>query len=297
MRVIIIGSTGFIGEHLSNYYKEIGYGVWEADILPVVSGKKEYFRIDPANPNFDTVFSKTKFDLCVNCSGAASVPGSIADPFRDYHLNTFNVFKMLESIKKFQDRCRYINLSSAAVYGNPQFLPVREDFDTNPLSPYGFHKFQAELICKEFTELFGIPTCSLRIFSVYGPGLKRQIFWDLFKKVEKGVPFSLYGTGNESRDFIYISDLARAIDLVVKYSDFNADVLNVANGEEILIKDAVSTFIKLFRSNVTYSFSGESRKGDPVNWKADINRLKSMGYNSLVNLETGLQLYIEWITK
>ncbi len=214
----------------------------------------------------------------------------------DYYLNTVNVFKILDSIRRIQPTCRFINLSSAAVYGNPQYLPIKEDFDPKPLSPYGFHKFQAEQICKEFWTLFGIKTCSVRIFSVYGPGLRKQIFWDLYKKINTGLPFTLFGTGNESRDFIYVLDVVRAIELVSKCSTFKADVINIANGEEILIKDAVSIFLRFFKSDIPYSFSGDSRKGDPINWKADISRLISFGYKPSVNLETGLLNFHNWIS-
>lgn len=295
MKVIIIGSKGFIGRYLQNYYIEKGYEVWGADVNSDYVNKQKYFLIDASNSDFSSVFQPLEFDICINCSGAADVSESIKNPLRDYYLNTVNVFKILEAIRKYQPVCKFINLSSAAVYGNPKQLPVIENSVPDPLSPYGIHKLQAEQICKEFHDFYQISTCSIRIFSVYGPGLEKQLFWDLYKKVKTGVTFNLYGTGNESRDFIYILDLVKAIDLVSEFSSFNADVINIASGREILIKDAVSVFCSFFNQDIRYFFSGEARGGDPVNWLADISKLYSFGFEPSFDIESGLRKYYEWV--
>ncbi len=294
MKILVIGSKGFIGQHLCHYYQEQGQEVWGADVVVDYVNTASYFLIDASNSDFSSVFEQQEFDLCVNCSGAANVPESIKNPMRDYFLNTVNVFSILEAIRKYQPSCSFINLSSAAVYGNPERLPISESDATHPLSPYGIHKLQAEQICREFSEYHQLRTCSLRIFSAYGTGLKKQLFWDLFQKAIKGDSFSLYGTGMESRDYIHVYDLVRAIDLIAEHSDFNADLINVANGEEVLIKDAVASFFSNFKQAVPYSFSGESRKGDPVNWKADISKLKSYGYKARVEMSGGLEEYYNY---
>ncbi len=294
MKIVVIGSKGFIGQHLYHYYREEGHEVWGADVVVDYVNTESYFLIDASSSNFNSMFQQQEFDLCVNCSGAASVPESLKNPLRDYLLNTVNVFKILESIRNYQPHCAYINLSSAAVYGNPEGLPIREADLTRPMSPYGIHKLQSEQICREFFEFHKLRTCSLRIFSVYGNGLKKQLFWDLFQKALKGEPFSLYGTGMESRDYIHVYDLVRAIDLIARHSDFKSGVINVANGEEVLIRDAAATFFSNFKKPVSYSFSGDSRKGDPVNWKADIAKLRSFGYQSSVDMARGLKEYYEY---
>lgn len=291
MKVVIIGSEGFIGKHLHTYMLDQGHEVWGADVVTRYVDPENYFLMDSSNSDFSEVFRHTQYDLCVNCSGAASVPESLKNPIRDYYLNAVNVFKLLESIRSEQSHCRFINLSSAAVYGNPEQLPVSESAVPNPLSPYGLHKLHSEQICREFYEFHQIPTCSLRIFSVYGPGLQKQLFWDLLKKANSGKEITLFGTGRESRDFIYISDLVRVIDLVYQRSDFQADVINVANGEEVFIEDSVSLFFGLFEQEISYTFSGDSRKGDPVNWKADISKLKGFGYKASVDMPGGLEAF------
>lgn len=296
MKIIIIGSKGFIGHNLLNYFSGRGHELWGADVVTDYVKPDQYFLIDVSNSDFSSVFTQVNYDLCINCSGAASVPDSIINPVRDYYLNTVNVFKILEAINRFQPNCRFINLSSAAVYGNPQYLPVKESASPNPLSPYGIHKLHSEQICKEFYDFFNIKTCSLRIFSVYGNGLQKQLFWDLHKKFKAAIPFTLHGTGNESRDFIHVLDLAKAIELVSEFSSFNADVINVANGQEIRIYDIVATFFSFYKSEISYTFSGEIRDGDPTNWLADISRLISFGYQPSVYINDGLKKYYDWIT-
>lgn len=296
MKAIIIGSKGFIGHHLFNHFCRKGYEVWGADVLSDPINNEQYFLIDSLLSDYDPAFRHIKYDICINCSGAASVPESMQNPLKDYNLNAVNVFKILYAIHKYQPDCRFLNLSSAAVYGNPKSLPIKESSVPDPLSPYGFHKLQSEQICREFYEFFRIQTCSIRIFSVYGTGLKKQIFWDLYNKAKGGIPFTLYGKGDESRDFISVHDLVKAIELIAEFSDFKSDIINVANGVEIPIKDAVSIFFNFFDQNIEYSFSGETREGDPVNWKADISKLNSLGYHPTIEINYGLREYYEWVT-
>ncbi|NLA47831.1 MAG: NAD-dependent epimerase/dehydratase family protein [Bacteroidales bacterium] len=296
MKILILGSKGFIGSHLEDYLSRKGHDVWGADILVDYSGNTNYFLIDETSSNFNSVFAHTGYDICINSSGAASVLESIKNPLRDYYLNTVNVFRILEAIRKFQPGCRFLNLSSAAVYGNPQRLPIVEGAPPGPLSPYGVHKHQAEQICREFYNFYKLHTCSVRIFSAYGPGLKKQLFWDLYKKIRSGKPFALFGTGDESRDFIYISDLVMALEIVSEHSDFKGNIINVANGEEIKIREAVAIFSGCFDIETKYSFTGEVRKGDPVNWQADITKLKQLGYRPKIDIRTGLQNYLEWVS-
>ena len=167
-KFLIIGSKGFIGSHLKTYLEKKNYEVWGADVIIDYVNKERYFLVDASNASFHPIFEKEKFDVCVNCSGAASVPDSLENPLRDFHLNVSNTFKLLDAIKTYSPFCKFINLSSAAVYGNPLSLPIREKDKAIPISPYGFHKLMSEKICEEFYRFFGIQTCSLRIFSAYG---------------------------------------------------------------------------------------------------------------------------------
>lgn len=295
MKILIIGSKGFIGQHLKKFLTSRNEEVWGADVVVDYVHPEQYFLIDASNADFYALFNKTQFDLCINCSGAASVPDSLNHPLRDYNLNTANVFRLLDAIRILQKNCKFINLSSAAVYGNPRQLPVTATASAAPVSPYGIHKLMSENICQEFYLYFKVPTCSLRIFSAYGEGLRKQLFWDLYQKSKKGGEITLFGTGEESRDFIYIDDLVQAIYLVAQNGNFNGEPINVANGEEVFIKDCVESFYGMLEKPVQFTFIGQGRVGDPNNWVADITPLKKLGYVQQHSLREGLKKYYEWI--
>ncbi len=298
-KYLIIGCNGFIGLHLTNYLNESGCEVAGADInanFNKALTHNKYFELNTEKMNYDFIFANQDFDFCINCSGAASVPNSLNNPLFDFELNSLNVFKILNSIRLYNPSCNFINLSSAAVYGNPSSLPVSEKDSVHPISPYGIHKYMSEEICREFHVNFRLNTCSLRIFSAFGEGLRKQFFWDLFHRM-KGAEgeIELYGTGKETRDFIYINDLVKAIELVSLNSNFKADVINIANGVEIEIVEAATIFKSFLGFNGEIVFNGNFREGDPLNWCADISKLISFGYKSSFSLQTGIENYINWI--
>lgn len=293
MKILVVGSKGFIGSNVYDYLKSNNDYVYACDVVNDYVDEN-YYQIDATNANYHSIFEKNEIKICINCSGAASVPLSIENPLRDYTLNTLNVYRLLDAIRAFQPLCKFINLSSAAVYGNPIALPIKESFAYNPVSPYGFHKMQAEMICKQFNYLHGIKTCSLRIFSAYGEGLKKQLFWDLFQKFQKNEKVELFGTGNETRDFIYISDIIQVISCVINQCNFDGNVINVANGEELSIDLIATIFKQELNSEKEIVFNNEIKEGDPLNWKADISLLSEIGYSKNVSIKEGIKNYILW---
>lgn len=297
MRILVIGSKGFIGTHAVAYFSaDAANTVFECDVM-VDYEKENYFLIDATNADYQKIFQHNAFDACINCSGAASVPASLSDPFRDFTLNTYNVVKILDAIRSNQPACKFINLSSAAVYGNPAVLPVVESLALTPISPYGIHKLQAEQLCASYARFYGIPTCSLRIFSAYGNGLKKQLFWDLYQKALKNDVIELFGTGRESRDFIHVEDVVRAIGTCLNHAGFAGESINIASGVETTVASAVNTFLSCFPRFKEARFNGAVKAGDPLNWRADITVLRSMGFESSVVMEDGLQRYFQWISQ
>lgn len=297
MNILIIGSKGFIGSHAYDHFLANNYVVFAADVM-VDYTEKNYTQIDSTNADFHEIFTAQKYDVCLNCSGAASVPDSIVHPLRDFELNVHNVYKILDAIRKFQPNCKFINLSSAAVYGNPEKLPVHENDALNPVSPYGEHKKMAEKIVASFCTYFQISAISVRLFSVYGPRLKKQLFWDLSQKMQaNNDEILIYGTGNESRDFLYVVDVVKIIDQLIQKINFHGQAINVASGTETTIKDVVALFAKTYNWNGIIKFSQQTRKGDPLNWRADISAIQSLNYIPTFTLQQGLQAYIEWLNE
>lgn len=294
MNYLVIGSEGFIGGALVKYLAQLGRVVRRADIQPRT--QPGYTQLDPRAPDFTSLLCGLDVDVIVNCAGAASVPESLADPLRDFALNTYCVMQMLEAMRNHSPQARFINLSSAAVYGNPGTLPIAVSAPMAPVSPYGFHKRMSELACEEYHAVFGLQTVSLRIFSAYGEGLCKQLFWDLHQKtLSARRPIELFGTGQESRDFIYIQDLVRAIVLVAEHHTMNGLAINVASGRETRIADAVAHFLGLYHPRPEYHFSAQARTGDPLNWCADISDLQALGFKPEWPMAEGLAAYHRWL--
>jgi dTDP-glucose 4,6-dehydratase/UDP-glucose 4-epimerase len=292
VKILIIGSKGFIGAHCFHFF-ESKYETWGCDVFTDYN-EKNFFLIDTLNPSYHSLFQNNNFDVCINCAGAASVPDSLKHPERDYELNVHLVYRLLNAIRLYSPDCKFINISSAAVYGNPQTLPVREDHLLNPVSPYGLHKVYAEQICKEFTTHFALKACSIRIFSAYGPGLKKQIFWDLFMK-SKNDRINLFGSGNETRDYIYVSDIVNAVDCIIMNASFDGECFNLGYGKQYALKEVSRCFFDFLHWNGELTFSGEKRLGDPDYWEADITKLKNIGFRPAVSITEGLKKYAEWV--
>ncbi len=293
MKILVLGSVGFIGRRLTDRLSMDDETI-TADITADNRGR--HVVIDSHEPDLIGLFDEHRPDLVVNCTGAAHVGASITDPAHDYELNVRRVQQILESIRQVGCRCRFIHLSSAAVYGNPVSLPVAESAAAAPLSPYGFHKLQAEMLCREYAQIFGVPTLSLRIFSAYGPELRKQLFWDIYQKSLHGQRIELSGTGNETRDFVFVKDIARAVASLRDHPDlFDGQAVNLASGQATTIRQAARTLLDALGWQGELVFNGQVRAGDPLFWQADISALARTGYRQQFTLEQGLTQVAAWL--
>jgi len=294
-KILVTGCSGFIGSSLVNHYKKLNMEVDGIDIKDKKSITVDnFYAYNGSQKELETIF-ENGYDICVNCAGSPSVKFSFEHPLEDYELNTEITFKFLAALKVKNPECKFFSLSSAAVYGNPEKLPVKEDAQVHPISPYGYHKHISEIICKQYRAYYGVRTFSLRLFSVYGPGLRKQIFWDLYKKSQKSNTVKVFGTGGETRDFIFIDDLVKAIELITLNDKLDAQVVNIANGNQVKISKAVEIFFQQLDKDISYEFTGDAKRGDPKHWEADISILASTGYKSEYSIEEGIRRYVSWI--
>jgi UDP-glucose 4-epimerase len=297
LRLLVLGSEGFIGNHCIAYFFEKGHIVYGVDLFEQPTKKYNYTKVSRLSPELDELFSVQTFDAVINAAGSGSVHYSMAHPVLDFEANSLDTIRVLDAIRKHQPACKYLHLSSAAVYGNPKKLPIQEEDLTLPLSPYGWHKLIAEHLCREYSTIFGLRTAVARPFSVYGPGLKKQLFWDVFQKINAGVEgiVHLYGTGNESRDYIFISDLITGLDTIITHGEMKGEAYNLASGIETKVEEAVSLFIKSLSLNIDLAFDKAVRPGDPLNWCADIRKLSNLGFNPSVSLDKGFAKLAKWL--
>lgn len=297
--VLITGAGGFIGHHMAKHFYQRGCRVIGCDRTPrqahFNSSLHEYFSSDITDESaIQNIIRTSNPDYCIHAAGRSSVGESMTNPEEDFLCGPVATFSLLNAIRKHAPGCKTVFLSSAAVYGNPLALPVDEEHPVNPLSAYGFHKWQSELICREFSSLYKVPTANGRIFSAYGPGLKRQVVWDITRKMLASERIQLFGTGGESRDFIHIDDIVQAVSLIIEHASFHGEAYNIASGVETTIRELAEMIRDSVGKDIAILFDGNNPVGNPNNWRADIAKLSSLGFTISVPLARGINKYVKW---
>jgi UDP-glucose 4-epimerase len=296
--VLVTGVTGFLGRYVARYFSEQGWSVIgisksQSENAPALN-LKNYYSIHLPDKEFNRIVQDSSPQVCIHCAGRASVGLSVTDPAADFYNNTILTFEILNALRLNAPSCRFIFLSSAAVYGNPESLPLTESQLPAPISPYGFHKYQSEQLCLEFAQVYGLSTASVRIFSAYGPGLRRQVLWDICQKAISQKSLNLQGTGTESRDFIHALDVTRALMLIANSAPMKGEVYNLGTGQEVSITELLNMILNILEYKVSLQFDGIVPVGTPLNWQADISKLKALGFNPQVSLERGVKAFVNW---
>jgi UDP-glucose 4-epimerase len=221
-------------------------------------------------------------ELIFHGAGTASVSGSISAPLDDLRASAMTWANVLDSTRRSGLRPLLIFPSSAAVYGNPDRLPVDEDCTVAPISPYGFHKAACELLAREYAKCFGLSIIACRIFSVFGPAQRRLLVWELFEQMFGPSPTVwLQGDGEESRDYLHIDELSVAILALAQGRAKSTPVdvpdvitINVASGRQTRARDLAHQIRTLVGAEKEIRCRGIARPGDPKRWQANIAKLK-----------------------
>jgi len=300
--ILITGGAGYIGSHVCHLLIDQGYNITCIDNL--ITGNKELLPKEVKLEVFDisekekvaNLIKSNNFDLVMHFAGLIRVDESVEQPDKYRDFNFLKAKKFLETCFE-NDLKKIIFSSTAAVYGNPKVFPVCENNSTAPISPYGYHKLAAENLCKEFNHIYNIQTLIVRIFSAYGPGLKKQLFWDLHQKYQKSNRVELFGTGEETRDFIFIDDLVKALELVMVNSSFENDIINIGSGYSTKIKNVAKVFFDNSSKPVDYFFSNTALSGAPNNWSVNIDKLKSFGFEPQYSISKGVKKTSLWLQK
>jgi UDP-glucose 4-epimerase len=297
--VFITGVAGFLGSHMARHFSSLGWKIHGTDACDAEAvsdlGLTTFHSARLPDGRLGEWIGSAQVDLLVHCAGRASVPLSMTNPTEDFEGNTRVVQDLLESCRAIGFSGGVLLMSSAAVYGNPDAMPVGEDAKVRPVSAYGYHKRQAELLFEEYARIFGLKTGVLRIFSAYGAGLRRQVLWDLSEKILSGSgPLVLQGTGAETRDFIHASDVARAAALIAERGAMEGEVYNVASGEEMPIRRLAALLCESLGVERELKDSGRLPDGVPARWLADISRLRALGFEPSVSFPDGVAEFAAW---
>lgn len=293
-KILITGSSGFIGNELFKYFESKKYDTYGIDVFCNTKSNNRFVINLVDYESVKNSLNEIKPDIIIHCAGNASVPSSVEQPLVDLERNVVVTETMLFAIKELKLDTRFVLLSSASVYGNQTKMPIKEDAELKPVSPYAIHKLFCENLCLFYKENYDVDTKIVRIFSAYGSGLKKQIFWDMSEKIRLYGKLEMGGTGDETRDFIHVKDILNALEIVSLTK--NPEIIyNVASGNDITIKTIAQTFARLncLDSDLVI-FTGSKRSGDPLRMQADISLLKQLGFNPSINIEDGLSDYVKW---
>lgn len=281
MRILIIGISGFIGGSVGRYAAQVGHVVMgtgrSKDAIKEWPGL--YTRLVDTE-DLSALIRDFIPDVLINSAGTASVAASLDHPLHDFYGSVQTCAEVLDAVRRSGNNPLVVIPSSAAVYGNPASLPVPEEASLHPISPYGFHKAACELLAREYAACFDLKILTCRFFSVFGSAQQRLLVWELYQQFvgsEKIV--WLGGTGNETRDFLYIDDLAAALlALIGKFpnSGQKYEVVNVASGIETGVLTLAEMIRELVAPEKEIRCRGNLRKNDPLRWCADISRLQSL---------------------
>ena len=296
MRVLVTGGAGFIGV--------VATSSTRADDVLVVDSQ------DPAN----ALPGATYKQLCLPCaeSGRRSknfVPKSVSTALVElrllHQLKILRQTLRMASTERLRCWMRYAERRKRARSYFSQVLlcteirtrcQFRKSAPIAPLSPYGYHKAIAELLCREHTTVYGYQHYRCVSFPAYGVGLQRQVLWDTSRKLLNSDVIELFGTGvEETRDFIHVTDVARAVWHLVKHGTFDGGAYNLAGGEAVSIASLARALACQLHPTASIKFTGVRPSGDPAQWQADVQKLRATGFHWSVDWEAGLREYATWV--
>jgi UDP-glucose 4-epimerase len=313
--MVVTGAAGFIGSHLVERLLAAGHEVVGIDSF------EDYYPRTFKEANSATARRAGRFTLveenllrlagdaapgrgrldellagadCVfHLAAQAGVRASWGQSFHIYTDNNVLATQMVLEACRREGVPRVVYASSSSVYGDTDRLPMHEDAKCRPVSPYGVTKLAGEQLCHLYWKNHGVPTVSLRFFTVYGPRQRPDMAFHLFlKALHEGRPLEMYGTGNQTRDFTFVDDIVEGIVRAVDGRD--GAVYNLGGGSRVTLLEAIRTLERV--SGLAAEVNGEDvQAGDVQHTWADLTRAREeLGYAPQVPLEEGLRREAEW---
>ena len=300
---VVTGGAGFIGSHLVRELVSKGYRTTILDDLS--SGKIENIEDLLGQPRKESAIrfvqdSITNLpvlqelfqgaDYVFHLAAIASVPKSVNDPLSSHEVNLTGTLNVLQAAKENNIR-KVVYISSSAVYGDTPVLPQHEEMMPAPQSPYAVTKLAGEYYCRVFKEVYDLDTAGLRFFNIYGPRQDPNseyaaVIPKFIIKVLEGKAPVIFGTGEQTRDFVFVRDAVNAVILAAE-SDA-AGIYNIGVGTTITIDDLARMVIKVVGKDLEPIYQ-ESRTGDILHSLSDISRARTFGYRPRFSLEEGLE--------
>ncbi len=297
----VTGAGGFLGAAAAAALRRAGWRVAGIGHRPQVGAPPEGCWIEgdvEAVRLGEALGAMGPPELVIHAAGGASVAASVTDPEGDRRRSLGSLQALLGFLRSEAPQARLVFPSSAAVYGQAEGA-LTEDRPLQPVSPYGRHKAEAEALIAQAATNWGLDAVIVRFFSAYGPGLRKQLLWELGRRLASGEDeVVLAGSGQETRDFIHVDD---AVDLMLGCAALSRGpaplTLNGGTGAGITVREAGELLARALGATARIGFSGEPRTGDPVSLVADTRRASEIGFAAQVPFADGIRRYAAWLKR
>lgn len=307
---LVTGAAGFIGSHLVDALLERGDRVIGVDQFndyydPTLKWKNLANALQ--HPNFKLVEADiqtsdwttllTDVAVIYHQAAQAGVRSSWGKGFRTYTEQNVNATQiLLEAAKEARNLHRFVFASSSSIYGDAEALPTIETLCPQPVSPYGITKLAAEQLCGLYHKNFGVPTCALRYFTVYGQRQRPDMgFHKFLKAALLNQPIVIYGDGQQTRDFTFVSDAIAANLAAATAPEAVGEIFNIGGGSRVVLTDVIDTIERISGRTIQREFV-ETAIGDARHTSADVSKARRMlGYAPNVSLKEGLTHEWNWI--
>ncbi len=299
MRVLVTGATGFIGGHLARHAASLGCEVaglgGAARLGPEDIARAGLAWHRPGPIDMGALASLPfKPDLVLHCAGGASVAASVDDPVRDRHRTVATTELLVRHIFDKAPQARLVYPSSGAVYGARAAVVPRDCLQpATPLSPYGQHKAEAEAVIRAASSQNGLKAAIVRLFSVFGPGLRKQLLWDACERFRTGHA-EFGGSGAERRDFLAVEDAISLLWRAGEHAGPGCLFVDGGTGNGTAVSEVLTLLAAHFKPRPIIRFSRAARTGDPLDMVADIRAATALDWRPAVGLEQGIAAYAKW---
>jgi UDP-glucose 4-epimerase len=296
---LVTGAHGFLGRHLARALSQQGYsvhglghGAWTREEWARF-GLSVWHTGDVTLESLLTYAPAPEPDLIVHCAGSASVAFSMAQPLLDFKRTVETTAAVLEYARLHAPGAAVLVPSSGSVYGSHELGPVAESAPTSPQSAYAVNKLLAEALCASYGRSFGVRSVVVRFFSIYGPGLRKQLLWDACGRLARGEA-SFAGSGDETRDWMHVDDAAQLVLRALDRASASCPVVNGGTGTGASVREVVTEIAKALGFPGEITFTRQGRPGDPVRFVADNDLARSWAWEPRIGWRDGVRAYCEW---